>query len=79
MSPEDREAITRTIANLWSFNAIFIGRLLGAIRDNGMPEERIEALLQQLDAETDQILEGPDDQLYAAGLLATVRDLLSSH
>ena len=77
MSPEEREAITRSIANLWTFNALFISRLLQAMRDGGMPNERIEALLQQIDADSDEILEGPDDQLYAAGLLAAVRSTLA--
>lgn len=76
MSPEDREAITRSIANLWTFNGLFISRLLQTLRDDGLPAERIERLLQTLDAETDEILEGPDDQAYAAGLLASVRTLL---
>lgn len=78
MSPEDREVISRSIANLWAFNAIVIGRLLGAMRDGGASGEQIEVLLQQLDADTDAILDGPHDQLYAAGLLATVRTVLAS-
>lgn len=77
MSPEDREAITRSIANLWTFNALFIGQLLASLRDQGFAAEAIEGLLQELDASTDEVLEGPDDQLYAAGLLATVRALLA--
>lgn len=76
MSPEDREAITRSIANLWTFNALFISRLLHALREDGLPSAKIEWLLQEMDAASDEVLEGPDDQLYAAGLLATVRNLL---
>lgn len=73
MSPEDREMVTRSIANLWTFNAMFISQLLYSLRESGMAGEQIEELLQALDAECDEILDGPDDQLYAAGLLATVR------
>ncbi len=73
MEPKDRELVTRSIANLWTFNAAFIGQLLYSLRKRGLPNEEIEALLQALDAETDEVLEGPDDQLHAAGLLAVVR------
>lgn len=78
MSPEDREAITRSIANLWTFNALFISRLLQTMRDGGLPNEKIEQLLQTLDAETDAILDGEDDKQFAAGLLASARLLLST-
>ena len=79
MSPDDREAIIRSIANLWTFNALFIGQLLSTLeRDGGLSAGAIERLLQGLDADADQILEGPDDQMYAAGLLASVRQYLAS-
>lgn len=78
MSPEDREMVTRSIANLWTFNALFISRLLRTMRDAGMPHGQIEKLLQQLDEETDEILEGHDDKLYAAGLLASARTMLDA-
>ena len=76
----DREAVIRSIANLWTFNALFISRLLVVLEDSGsLSPARIEALLQDLDASSDEVLEGPDDQMYAAGLLATVRQLLAQH
>ncbi|MES2272532.1 MAG: hypothetical protein V4533_16790 [Pseudomonadota bacterium] len=77
MEPKDRELVTRSIANLWTFNALFIGHLLRSLRESGMQPATIEALLQTLDAESDEVLEGPDDQLYAAGLLAVVRNALA--
>lgn len=80
MSPEDRESITRSIANLWTFQALFMSRLLGTLEQHGALSERaIEAMLQDLDAATDDVLEGHDDKDYAAGLLATVRSLLAQH
>jgi hypothetical protein len=77
MSPEDRAAITTSIANLWTFNALFISRLLETLRNEGLPADKIEHLLQILDRDTDEILDGVDDQAYAAGLLASVRALLA--
>lgn len=76
MSPEEREAITRSIANLWTFNAIFISRLAGTLRDSGLPAEEIEAMLQSIDEAVD-ILDGEDDRGYATGLLAAVRTVLA--
>lgn len=78
MDSEDREAITRSIANLWTFNALFISRLLATLRSEGSASPAaIERLLQELDAATDEVLDGEDDKLYAAGLLATARQLLA--
>jgi hypothetical protein len=77
MSPEDRASITTSIANLWTFNALFISRLLETLRNEGLPADKIEHLLQILDRDTDEILDGVDDQAYAAGLLASVRALLA--
>lgn len=77
MSPEEREVVTRSIANLWTFNAVFISQLLYSLRKGAMRDEEIEALLQAVDEETDAVLEGEDDKLYAAGLLASVRSRLS--
>ena len=78
MDPADREAITRSIANLWTFNALFISRLLGTLEAHGgLSPTAIESLLQQLDEASDEVLEGPDDQLYAAEAVAVVRNLLA--
>ena len=78
MSPEDRESVTRSIANLWTWQALFISRLLGTLEAEGsLSPKAIERLLQDLDALSDQTMDGVDDQLYAAGLLATVRKLLA--
>lgn len=77
MSPEDREAITRSIANLWTFNAVFISRLLGELEEDGrIDAATIERMLQGMDDDADAILEGDDDKLYAVGLLAAVRGRL---
>lgn len=77
MDAADRDAITRSIANLWTFNAIFIARLLGHLEEeSGISEGTIDRLLQGIDADADAILDGPDDQIYAAGLLAAVRERL---
>lgn len=77
MSPEDREAITRSIANLWTFNMLVIANLLYAMRAEGFSPARIEALLQGMDAHVD-MLEGHDDQDHATSLLAGVRQMLSN-
>jgi hypothetical protein len=77
MGAKDREVVTRSIANLWTFNALFISQLLYSLRASGMAAEQIEELLQGLDADADAVLEGEDDKLYAAGLLATVRGRLA--
>jgi len=75
MSPQDREEITRSIANLWTFNAIFISRLSRILRDTGTPIEALDHMLEEMDHTLD-VLAGEDDRAYAMGLLATVRKLL---
>jgi hypothetical protein len=72
MSPEDRDAITTSIANLWTFNAAFMARLVRTLRDQAVPAEALGGMLQELDRDID-VLEGDDDQAYASGLLALVR------
>lgn len=76
MSPADREMVTRSLANLWIWQTAFTARLLEALRENGMPPEALERLLQALDQDTDA-LEGVDDQAFATGLLAVARSRLS--
>lgn len=78
MSPDERSAITTSIANLWTFNAVFISHLLRALRDSGFPVERLEALLQELDSSSD-LLEGETERAYAIELAATVRTALKDH
>ncbi|MBO9580309.1 MAG: hypothetical protein J7498_05410 [Sphingobium sp.] len=77
MSPEDREVVTHSIANLWSMHAIFIANLLYAMREEGFSPERIEALLQGMDHHVD-VLHGEHGKAQATGLLATVRTMLSN-
>ncbi len=73
MEPKDRELVTRSISNLWTFNALFIGQLLYSLRERGMPQSEIDELLEAIDRDTDAALEGEDDKLHAASLLASVR------
>jgi hypothetical protein len=75
MSPEDRETITTSIANLWSFNTMLIADLLYELRKGGLREERIESFLQNMDRHAD-VLVGESDQSHATTLLATVRKML---
>lgn len=77
MDPEFREFVIRSTANIWTFNAIFIGQLVYSLREHGMASEEIEAMLQNIDRECDEHLEGEDDRLHAAGLLAVVRNRLA--
>lgn len=76
MSPEDRDAITRSIANLWTFNAAFMARLVRTLREQAVPAEALGRMLEQLDGDVDA-LEGEDEQAFATGCLATVRAALS--
>ncbi len=75
MSTADRETVSRSISNLWTFNALFIGHLLHSLQKGGIPVENIEEALQNLDRDC-EILEGHDDQIHATNLLASVRMLL---
>ena len=75
MSPEDREMVTRSLANLWTFNTIFISSLARILRDTGTPPEALDHMLEEMDGVL-EALEGEDDRAYAMGLLATVRKLL---
>lgn len=75
---EDREFIIRSIANLWTFNALFIGRLMVALRSTeALSDEAVEKLLQLLDQDA-EVLDGADDQEAATALLASVRNLLAA-
>jgi hypothetical protein len=76
MSPDEREAVTRSIANLWTFNAAFMARLVRMLRDQAVPAEALGRMLQELDGDVDA-LEGEDEQAYATNLLAMVRRALS--
>ncbi len=76
---DDREVFIRSIANLWTFEAAFIGRLMLALRAEGsLSAEATEAMLQELDRDC-EFLEGRDDQDHATELLAHVRAVLASH
>lgn len=76
MSPEDRIAIARSIANQWTFQTSFMVQIMSALQSEGaLSEAAIEGLLQRLDANAD-LLEGEDDQAHATGAVATVRQLL---
>lgn len=77
MDAEFREFVIRSLANVWTFNAIVIGQLTYSLRASGMSREEVEAMLQNIDRECDEHLEGEDDRLHAAGLLAVVRTRLS--
>lgn len=77
MAERDQDFVERSIANLWTFNAIFLSQLLSSLRGNGLPTEEIEALLQRLDEEANAVLEGDDDKLHAAELLASVRSFFA--
>lgn len=73
MSPEDRDSVTRSIANLWTLQAMVLSRLMGALREEGLlSSEQIDWHLQQIDNDVD-VLDGEDDQQYATQMLATVR------
>lgn len=75
MSPEDREAITRSIANLWTFNAIVISRLVRTLRQHAVPADELARMLEEMDAAVD-VLDGEDDRAFATGLLSTVQHAL---
>lgn len=76
MSPEDRDAITTSIANLWTFNAVLTTQILRGLRDEGaMSAAAIERTLQRTDAMVEAI-DGELDQRFATGMLATVRTML---
>lgn len=78
MSPEDREGITRSIANLWTLQAILLAEIMRAVRDAGaLSPVQCTRLLERIDGYADA-LEGTDDQAYAMQLLATVRQMLAS-
>jgi hypothetical protein len=76
MSPDDREAITRSIANLWTLQTIVLAEVMRAVRDAGaLSPEQCTRLLERIDGYADA-LDGEDDQAYATNLLATVRQML---
>ncbi|HET6407156.1 MAG TPA: hypothetical protein VFG14_04685 [Chthoniobacteraceae bacterium] len=76
---EDRELMIRSIANLWTFQAAFVGRLMLTLRQSGaLSAEQAENMLQALDEDC-QTLEGDDEQAYATGLLASARTVLAAH
>lgn len=77
MDPEDREFVVRSMANLWSFQALFISHLFRSARDEGVSREALERLLQRIDSDI-EVLEGEDDRAHATGLLAAVRTLLDA-
>ncbi|MGD9715336.1 MAG: hypothetical protein AB7V46_25265 [Thermomicrobiales bacterium] len=72
MAPEDREMVTRSIANLWVWQTAFTSRIMQVLKDGGMSPAILERMLQELDEDTD-MLDGPDDQAYAIELLAVAR------
>lgn len=72
MDDEAREFVIRSLANIWTFNALFLSHLLRTLRENGCSEEALSDMLEQIDAEVG-VLEGEDDQAYATGLLAVAR------
>lgn len=75
---ERDEIIARSVANLWTFHAAFMGRLMLRLRSSGaLSAVDVEQMLQSLDQDC-EILEGQDDQMYATGLLASVRAVLAS-
>lgn len=76
MSPEDRAAITTSIANLWSFQTSFMVQITRTLQETGaVSHSALEQMLQRCDRDSD-ILEGEDDKAFAMGALATVRRLL---
>lgn len=75
---DDRQAIARSIANLWAFHALFIGRLMVALREEGaISDEALEKLLQLLDGDVD-CLDGIDDQAFGTALLVSAREILAA-
>ena len=75
MSPEDREMVTRSIANLWTFNAIVISRLVRTLRQHSVPADALGRMLEEMD-DAVEVLDGEDDRAYATGLLAVVQNAL---
>jgi len=75
MSPEDREMVTRSIANLWTFNAIVISRLVRTLRQHSVPADALGRMLEEMD-DAVEVLDGEDDRAYANGVLAVVQNAL---
>jgi len=77
MSPEDQDAITRSIANLWTLNAIVLSAVMRGLQAEGaLSNAAVEGILQSIDRFVDT-LDGPDDQEYATRMLASVRTVLA--
>lgn len=76
MSPEDREAVVRSIANLWTLHTSVLAEIMRGLHDAGaLSPDQCKAVLERIDLRIDA-LEGEDDQQYATEMLATVRQLL---
>jgi len=67
--------VTRSIANLWTFNAIVISRLVRTLRQHSVPADALGRMLEEMDDAVD-VLEGADDRAYATGLLSVVQNAL---
>lgn len=79
MSPEDRSFITTSIANLWTFQAGFMARVLLELRrEDALSAESAERLLQELDRDC-EALEGDDERMFATGAIASARSVLAAH
>jgi hypothetical protein len=78
MHSEDRSELIARIANLWSFNALFLSRLMLVLREEGtLSAGGVEKLLQDLDRGI-YILDGMEEQAFVTRLLATVRAVVAA-